>query len=243
MFMENLIYLEEVDSTNTYVKKRLGELEDRTVVYTSRQTHGRGRMEHTWFYTGTENIYMTICLKPQGIFYQKINNLTQYMCVVLCRLLEKYNIKPEIKWPNDILIDGKKIAGILAETKFQGGKCSGVALGVGININSTEKELLTVLKPATSLNLLLGRSINRDDFLKELTDEFFKHYDDFLTIGFELIRDEYLEHTNFIGKRIVLNDEGLVIAGVAEGISDDGELILNSEGIVHKYYTGEVLKS
>ena len=56
--MENLIYLEEVDSTNTYVKKRLGELEDRTVVYTSRQTHGRGRMEHTWFYTGTENIYI-----------------------------------------------------------------------------------------------------------------------------------------------------------------------------------------
>ena len=62
-------------------------------------------------------------------------------------------------------------------------------------------------------------------------------------IGFELIRDESLVHTNFIGKRIVLNDEGLVIAGVAEGISDDGELILNSEGIVHKYYTGEVLKS
>ena len=240
--MNNLIYLEKVDSTNTYVKNKFSVLEDKTVVYTSYQTNGRGRLNHIWNHTGKENIYMTICLKPEAVFLPKFNNITQYMCVILCQVLEKYGVKPTIKWPNDILINGAKIAGILAESSFQGGQCSGIALGVGVNLNSTHKELHNISTSATSLNLILGDKINREEFLNIFIEEFFKSYDKFLNSGFELIKDEYITRTNFIGEKIILNYEDKKITGFAEGISDFGEILLNVDGKIHKYNTGELVK-
>ncbi len=242
-FMDsNLIYLEEVNSTNTYVKDNINNLSSRTVVYTSCQTHGRGRFNHVWNNTGSENIYMTICLKEKDISNFVLHNITQYTSIVICRILKKYRANPEIKWPNDILIDNKKISGILAETVFKGSKCSGIALGIGININSSEHELAEIQKPAAALNLIVGYQIKRELFINQFLDEFWKNYNEFMVNGFKLIKEEYIQYTNFLNKKIQVNDTHSVIEGIAENISNDGELLLNCNGTILKLCTGEILK-
>ena len=133
-----LIFLEEVGSTNAYVKQHMSELSDSTVVYTSHQTDGRGRLNRKWIDTGNENIYMTFCLKPSCDFMEVYSNLTQYLSVVLCKTLEKYGIEPKIKWPNDIIINNKKISGILTELSAEIERINYVVVGIGMNVKNTK---------------------------------------------------------------------------------------------------------
>jgi len=236
-----LLYLEEVDSTNAYVKTHMAELNDKTVVYTSHQTSGRGRLSRKWLDTGSDNIYMTICLKPSNEFKEVYSNLTQLLSVVLCLTLEDYGIKPQIKWPNDVLIDGKKIAGILSETSIQGSTFLGLALGIGINLNSTTNELSKIDKPATSLSIILGEKINRDDFLHALLDKFCLLYNNFLEEGFLYIKNDYIKRASFFGKNVNINILGTRHAGTAVSITDNGALVLEKDLIKNTYLIGDIL--
>lgn len=236
-----VIYLEKVDSTNAYVKQHAGELSDRTVVYTSHQSAGRGRLDRKWIDTGSENIYMTMFLKPSDMFLEVYSNLTQYLSVVLCQTLAQYGVDASIKWPNDVLVDGKKIAGILSETSMQGNVFKGIALGIGINLNTEAKELEKIDKPAVSLSVLLGKKINRDEFLHALLDKFYLLYDRFIDEGFLLIKEEYLNHASFTGKDIRVNVLGEIHTGRAVGITDEGALVLEEDNVKHTYFIGDIL--
>ena len=105
----DFLYLEQVDSTNKYVKERIDDIPDQTVVYTYKQTSGRGRLNRKWSYAGEDNIYATIVLKPSSAMREVYSNLTQYLCLKLAETFEEYGVKPKIKWPNDILVNNKKI--------------------------------------------------------------------------------------------------------------------------------------
>ena len=129
------LYLEEIDSTNKYAKQNIISIEDMTVVYTSKQTAGRGRLQRQWNYVGENNIYASIVLKPSKELKEIYSNLTQYLCVILAEVFEEYGVIPKIKWPNDIRINGKKISGILAESVINGNALEGIILGFGINLN------------------------------------------------------------------------------------------------------------
>ena len=89
------------------------KFEDKTIISANTQSGGRGRFNRVWIDMGEGNLFMSIVLKPSSVFNPVYANLTQYMSVVLCRIFEEYGLEPEIKWPNDVLIDGKKISGIL----------------------------------------------------------------------------------------------------------------------------------
>ena len=172
-----LITLKEVDSTNNYAKSNLEILSDRTVVRALRQTSGKGRLNRSWVDLGEGNLFFSTVLKPSDKFCDIYANLTQYMSVVLCELLEEYGLAPQIKWPNDVLIDGKKIAGILSETVMQGANFKGLILGVGINLNAEIKDVKRVPdKLVTALSLELSRKIDADEFLNKLIDKFFSNY-------------------------------------------------------------------
>ena len=122
------IYLSEVDSTNLYAKSNIENLADKSIVHAANQTAGRGRLQRTWVNLGEGNLFLTFVLKPSNSFNEVYSNLTQYLSVVLCKILEEYGLKPQIKWPNDVLINGKKIAGILSETVMQGSLFKGRGL-------------------------------------------------------------------------------------------------------------------
>lgn len=220
------IYLENIDSTNLWAKNNIETLDDKTVVFAEAQTQGRGRLQRTWVDLGKGNLFMSLVLKPGENFDECYANLTQYMSVTLCRVLEEYNIKPEIKWPNDVLINGKKIAGILSEASVRGTKFRGLVLGVGVNLNADEKDFVKIDKKVTSLNLELGKTINMTEFKNKLVSEFFADYEEFLAKGFEFIKKDYLQRANFLDKELCVSLINETKKGVAKGVTDKGELVL-----------------
>lgn len=222
------VRLEEIDSTNSYAKLNLENLADRTVVYTLRQTCGRGRLNRSWVDLGEGNLFMSVVLKPSNTFNEIYPNLTQYMSVCLCRLLSRYGVKATIKWPNDVLIDGKKIAGILSESVFGSvGKLKGIIIGIGVNLNATQKDIDAIPdKIATSLNIESGSLIDVDEFRKALTEEFFKGYNEFLNKGFETIKDEYISKNCFLEKELTIQIFDKIQSGLAKSVNDRGELVL-----------------
>ena len=145
-----LVFLEEVESTNKYAKEHIKNFNDMTLIYTDNQTNGRGRLDRKWSFGGKDNIYASIILKPSDEMKEIYSNLTQYLCVVLAQTFEEYGVTPTIKWPNDIQINGKKISGILAEGVIENGKLEGLILGFGINLNTKIDFLSKINQPATS---------------------------------------------------------------------------------------------
>ncbi len=222
-----LISFEKLDSTNTYSKLNIDNLDDKTVVSADFQSAGRGRFTRTWTDVGAENIYMTFVLKPSDEMKEIYANLTQYLSVCLCKELELLGLSPKIKWPNDVLLDNKKVCGILAESVIKGGKLKGIVLGIGVNLNSTVDILSQIDRPATSVNLELGRKIDKQDFMQKLISRFLEGHDEFLINGFSLIKD-YYEQNSFIplGENISVAVFDKHKTGIFRGFDDNGNLLL-----------------
>ncbi len=224
-----IIGLEETDSTNNYAKINIDTLADRTVIHAKRQNAGRGRLNRKWVDLGEGNLFMSLVLKPSNSFNEIYPNITQYLSVVLCKVLESYGLKPQIKWPNDVLIDGKKIAGILSETIMQGSIFKGLVLGIGVNLNAKQADVDSIPdKIVTSLNLELKTNINLEEFRNKLTDEFFKNYDKFLENGFVMIKNEYINRNCFLNKELNVQLFNNIESGFAKGITDKGALVLQT---------------
>ena len=243
----NLVYLEEVGSTNQYAKENIDKLEDMSVVYTYNQTNGRGRLERKWSFTGEDNIYASIVLKPSEEMREVYSNLTQYLCVILCETFEEYGVSPKIKWPNDIKINDKKISGILAEgVNVVGENCSykleGIVLGVGINLNTKIEILSKINQPATSLNIEIGHEIDKKIFLKKLLDKFCLRYDNFIEEGFLLIKDDYIKKAGFLNKEVTVRVFDKTVIGIAKDITDNGALkLVDKDGNEHVLLIGDIL--
>lgn len=232
----NIVRLEEVESTNSFAKANIDMFGDKTSIVTKRQTSGRGRLNRSWIDLGNSNLFLSIVLKPSDTFEEFYPNITQYLSVCVCKVLENYGLKPQIKWPNDVLVNGAKIAGILSETVMQGIKLKGIVLGIGVNLNATKEKLENIPdKIATSLNLETGNEINLKEFLDKLLDEFFKNYDEFLKIGFPLIKEDYINRNCFLNKNLDVKVFNNIKTGLAKEITDKGELVLidkNNEEMV-----------
>lgn len=239
----NIIQLEEVSSTNLYAKENLDSFEDKTVIIAISQTSGRGRFDRKWVDLGEGNLFMTIVLKPSNSFEEVYANLTQYLSVVLTKILEEYGLSPKIKWPNDVLVNDAKISGILCETVMQGSNFKGLVLGIGVNLNADKGDLKQIKeKVATALNIELEREyVDKNLFTEKLLNEFFKNYEEFLKQGFPMIKKEYIERCNFLGKEIsvkVFNDKK---SGIAKTINDNGELVIEKNNDEFILTMGDIL--
>lgn len=238
----NLITLENIDSTNVYAKNNLEILEDKSVIMALRQTSGRGRLTRSWVDLGEGNLFLSFVLKPSEVFKDSYSNLTQYLSVILCKIFEEYGLHPQIKWPNDVLIDGKKISGILSETVMQGNNFKGLVLGIGVNLNAKQSDIDEIPdKIATALNLVLGKFIDLNIFANKLITKFFENYDQFLLKGFDYIKSEYISRVSFIGKEICVKGFNDSISGIARSINDCGELIIESGGKEVTLTIGDIL--
>lgn len=237
-----VITLEEVDSTNVYAKANLALLEDKTIIHALRQTSGRGRLTRKWVDLGAGNLFLSFVLKPSDCFNEVYSNLTQYLSVVLAKLLEEYGLKPQIKWPNDVLIDGKKIAGILSETVMQGTCFKGLVLGIGVNLNAKQTDIKTVKdKEVTALNIELNKNIDMYEFIQRLSDKFFADYDEFLEKGFEFIKSDYITRASFLDTEVCVQVFSEIKCGIAKSVNDAGELVLEHDGKQFVLTIGDIL--
>ena len=237
-----IIHLEEIGSTNEYVKNNITNLNDKSLVFADRQISGHGRLGRTWVDTGDENLYLTFVLKPFKEMNPIYANLTQYLSLILCYVLEEeYNLKPQIKWPNDVLVNNKKIAGILSEGTTQAGVFQGLALGIGVNLNTPNEKLAKIDKPATSILSETTQIVDKTEFIKKLCTKFFLLYDNFIEKGFSSIKSFYTDRASFLGKDISINVLGDVHRGIAMDVSDDGSLILRESDKDNVYFIGDIL--
>ncbi len=181
--MYRIINFDELDSTNVYSHQHLEELNNFDVVSCDLQPVGHGQFQRVWFSSNKNggNIYISIILKPDNLNH--LDELTRYVALIAAQTLEEYGLKPSFKYPNDILIEGKKIAGFLCESEFLGEKLKGVIAGCGINLNLTEEEVKNIDIPATSIYLETGKTIEKQEFLNKFLSKFENNYKDFLING------------------------------------------------------------
>lgn len=236
-----LITLDEIGSTNAYALELMTSLEDKTVISARQQTKGRGRYNRKWISDNSSNLYMTIVLKPENTKNYPYQNLTQYLSVIVCNVLEtEYAINPSIKWPNDILISDYKISGILAESSVKNNKIKGIALGLGLNVNLRQETLDNIDQKATSMFILKNQIFNVDEVLHKICNLFFQNYNEFISMGFDYIKNEYIQKCKFLGKNITIKEENKNY--IAQTIDNDGLLIVqDSLNKVSKIITGDIL--
>lgn len=238
----NIIKLKSVDSTNSYAMQNISNLNDKDVIVADYQFAGKGRQGRKWITDDSKNAYVSIVLKPDINNYPYLN-LTQYLSVVLCQVLEEeYKIEPTIKWPNDILVKGAKISGILCESKTINNKISALVLGVGVNLNMNIETINKIDQNVTSLNLLLNKDIDSECFINIVLEKFFADYDEFTKLGFKYIKNDYIKRCGFLGKHIKIRSNTGIEEYIAVSINDDGTLnVSNKEDNNIKIISGDLI--
>ena len=238
-----IMEFDELDSTNLFALSSIDLISDKTIITAKRQTKGRGRLSRKWIGDNSGNVYMSIILKPENFGNYPSINITQYLSVIISRVLENnYNIVSQIKWPNDVLVDGAKIAGILAETSIKNNKINAIVLGLGLNVNMSEDTINSIDKKATSLKMLSGKEFNVSECIKHIADEFFKNYDRFIEQGFSFIRDEYIEKSCFLNKKIKIENAPISGEYFVSSVDEKGMLItVDEKNIEHTIISGDLI--
>ncbi len=234
---KNVIYHKSVDSTNNIAKNT--HCPNGTVFIAEEQTKGKGRMNRSWISGKKTSILMSIALMPR-IPYECVSQITLVTGLAVCETLtELFNLPFKIKWPNDIVIDGKKICGILTE----GIICTdGIKIinGIGINVNSKYFSD-DICNKATSLYILRGKKTDRILILNKLLEKFEKYYEIFLKEGITNILNKYSEMCVTLNREIIILNKGEKTEEVAIGINHKGELMRKKQdGTTQSVNSGEV---
>lgn len=230
-----------IDSTNTWAKHNAHLLprDKMTLVTAEGQTAGRGRFRRNWESPPGQNIYASFCF-----FIDKqrkdLGYIPQILALSAIHILEKLNFKVELKWPNDLLIGKKKVAGILTETTPISDQLC-MIIGIGLNVNMTDDYLQRIDKPATSLLVERGHPFDIEDLLHQLRNRFIEGLKLFLEEGFSPFFDAYRSYICF-GEPIRFHDNVTLWEGTLHSINSDGLLILKlPNGSLKTFITGEIV--
>ena len=237
----NIVFLEETDSTNTYAKILAEQgAPDKTVVIANHQAAGKGRRGRSFDSPKNVGAFVTFMYRPD-IDPSKASLLTLVSALAVHRTIEKEcGLVCQIKWPNDIIDNGKKICGILTEMSTESDYINNVVVGIGININNEgfNKEIEEV---ARSIRQATGKKQNRSRIVARLINEMDYCYETFMkTKDLSLLKDEYDKNLINVNKevRIVAGDNEFT--GISRGIAPDGELLVEANGQIKKVMSGEV---
>ncbi|HLQ70917.1 MAG TPA: biotin--[acetyl-CoA-carboxylase] ligase [Bacillota bacterium] len=237
---KTIIHKEITDSTQRDVRDAAKEGKSHgTVVIANAQTNSKGRMGRVWHSSKGKGIWMSILLKPK-ITPQKATLLTLVTATVLADVFS--DIKSlRIKWPNDILIGDKKIAGILTEMQMEKGQIQYIALGIGINVNQTTEDMPEDIREmATSLQIETNHFWNMNTLIQDILQVLEQRYIDFMENGFTSIKQKWEENGYRIGESIRINVPDEQYEAIFLGIDDDGALLVLHDGTEKKLYSAEI---
>ncbi len=236
-------YYEQLDSTQTTAHEWVAKgAEEGTLIVAEAQTKGRGRMGRSWHSPAGTGIWMSMILKPE-ITLPFASQLTLLTAVALCRAIRKQEqIQIGIKWPNDLLFQGKKVSGILLESSSEDERIRYVVAGIGISANFTEHEFPGELKEkATSLRQITGHRIDRERLIAVFLQEFEQLYSLYQEKGFAPIRSLWEALSITLQQEIKVQTGSALITGTAEAIDEMGALVVrDSSGQKFKLYSGDV---
>lgn len=241
--IKRVIVLDSVDSTNAYAQS-LDNPSDATVVISNNQTKGKGRDGREWKSFEEKNISLSIILNyPVLKDYVGLVSLLSANSVI--ESLQKFNVISKVKWPNDILIDSRKVSGILSEAVFKNNKAKFLVVGIGINVNCTTSDFygdgFEYRLDPTSLLIENDYIFSREEILIKLLESFFKWFDEFKAKNFNKISEFWISNCEDIGKDVSIERDGIKLVGKIYGINNKGELIIKNDGEEYLINSGEIL--
>ena len=234
---------QETTSTNDVIEKLARDgVKEGVVVFAESQTRGRGRLGRKWLSPAKKGLWFSVLLRP-GLRPQETTRLTVASATALRRAIAIYTgLNPEVKWPNDILLGGRKVAGILTELRAELDRIGYVILGIGVDANLSASDFPGDLRgQATSLRLALGKPVSRPELAVTILRELERDYARLADGDFAKVADEWEAHCATIGKEVTIRTGERQIRGRAESLGEDGALLLRTEhGHLERVVGGDV---
>jgi BirA family biotin operon repressor/biotin-[acetyl-CoA-carboxylase] ligase len=211
-------------STNDEAKRlaALGEPDGALVVADS-QTAGRGRSGRQWVTPPGAAIAMSLILRPAIPSFQIAQVALLGGLAVLEGIEQATGLTAQLKWPNDVLINGRKVAGVLAEAAFTGDKLESVVLGIGVNVNAGPPLDLKLDYPATCLAAEAGHPLERESLVNSILAAFDARY---RQLGTAALRQAWAKHLAMLGKKVKVTGPGETVSGVLEGVTGEGAVVI-----------------
>ena len=239
---KHIYYYSSIDSTNKLAKEIAIEEDEGSVVIAEEQTSGRGRLGREWTSPHRSGIWMSLIIKP-NIEPMDASKITQLTAASVYSALSEMGIETKIKWPNDIVLNGKKVCGILTEMSSEMMQINYMVIGIGINVN-LDKEAIPeeIVNKATSLKIETGKVVNRKELIGKILNYFEYFYNQFILNGnieeaMEICKTESI----LIGKKIRVINRGTELERYAIDLTSNGELIVkDEEGNIETVISGEV---
>lgn len=237
-----IIKLNAIDSTNSYLRQlSVAELvEDGTVVVANFQTKGRGQMGTRWNAQEAKNLTFSVFKEVSFLNLRQHHYISIAVSLAIFKALQGFQIKKmKVKWPNDILSENKKLAGVLIENVIKNTQIKGSVIGIGLNVNQTD---FNELPNASSLRLLSGRIFDLDEVLLAILNQLETYFNLLKRAQFEPLKASYEKHLFRKNKPSTFkNAEGTMFMGYITGVSDSGTLLVKVEdGLLKSFDLKEI---
>ena len=236
-------YHPSVDSTNRVAKAlAYNGAADGAIVVAEEQTGGKGRLNRNFYSPRGKGIWFSVILRP-NLLPKDAPKCTLMAAVAIAEAMKRFNLKADIKWPNDIMFNGRKLVGILTEMTGEIGKITYLVVGVGINVNISRKEFPEDLRNiAASLSEMSGEEISRVKFFRAVLEEFDKLYREVTVADFDKVIQRWKEYNITLGKniKVISAIDGKSFTGKAIDLNADGALVVETEQGLDTVYAGDV---
>lgn len=236
----NFIYTDEIESTNTeLLSNKQHYKKSGTVILAEKQSSGKGRKGRAWHSARGLNLTFSILLGKDKVEELNINHINLAASLAVSTAIENlYQLKTELKWPNDVLVNKKKVAGILAETSIKGNVVERVVIGIGINLNQyTFQGEFNI--PPTSLKIETGLEIDRENIMAEILNIFEEMIFELAAHPKNILND-WRSKCQMIGDKITVTEDEKIKSGTFHDIDENGYLILKRDNEIEKIHFGDV---
>jgi BirA family biotin operon repressor/biotin-[acetyl-CoA-carboxylase] ligase len=238
MFLGNQIFrLDKVDSTNNFAANLIEEqlCRNGALILADTQTAGKGQRGSLWESEPGKNLLCSYVYFPDNLSVNFLQELNMCLSISLIKCLNYFEIDAEIKWPNDILVNGKKISGILIENNVRAGKVKSMIFGIGLNIN--QQSFLNL--GATSMALIRGAELSIDEVSLQLTKEF-NHWISFVGGDHQTLKLVYLNQLYGLNMIHRFQSQAQEFEGVIVGVNDFGDIEINILGEIRSFKNKEI---
>lgn len=218
---------DEIDSTNTYLMQRMYEFSKiPRICLAEQQTFGRGRRERPWHSPFAQNIYLSILWRLES--HDQLHALPLVICLAIVKVLEKIGIphKPQLKWPNDVYFQGKKLAGVLVETHSEVNEMTQAVIGIGLNVNMQNASKKLINQAWTSLTQIFKTECDRNKLTANLIETCTTYLELYQTHGFGYFKNLWNHYDICYNQFSQIQCHGLQLEGIAQGVNDQGKFQL-----------------
>ena len=239
---QKIIYHESIPSSNNLAKNLAANgAKDGTLVIAEEQANGRGRLSRRWYSPKGLGLWFSVILRPDFFLPRDAPKCTLLAAVAVARAMKNIDLRADIKWPNDIMHNGKKLVGILTEMSAQPDGIDFIVIGMGVNVNIGNNDLPDELKPiATSLSIMKGEKINRVALLNDILMQLEELYFTVKEHGFNPITNEWKKYSVTLNRSVNVLGINEQFTGIAIDIDDEGALLVKTDEGIKRVLAGDV---